>query len=120
MGFDEIQVLEEGVAPWVAAGAQGLTVALDPTLPEELRAEGLARELINKVQNLRKKSGLEVSDRIRLDISGPAEVLAAVRTHADRIRGETLAAGDADAGDMPYKDSFEIDGHRIGIALARA
>ena len=77
----------------MAAGGQGLTVALDTTLTDDLRAEGLAREIINKVQNLRKKSGLEVSDRIELAISGPEPVLAAVRTHAGRIAAETLADG---------------------------
>ncbi len=56
----------------MAGGAQGLTVALDTTLTDALRAEGLAREIINKVQNLRKKSGLEVSDRIDLAVSGSA------------------------------------------------
>jgi len=118
-GFEEVQILEEGVAPWVAAGAQGLTVALDTTLTDELRAEGLAREIINKVQNLRKKSGLAVSDRIRLDISGPAEALAAVRLHKERICGETLALDVAAQGELTYKESLEIDGHRIDIALQR-
>ncbi|MBE0567228.1 MAG: isoleucine--tRNA ligase [Krumholzibacteria bacterium] len=119
-GFEEIQVREEGVAPWVAAGGQGLTVALDTTLTDELRDEGLAREIVNKVQNLRKKSGLEVSDRIRLDITGPAPVQAAVRAHARHIAGETLADGVAAAGDLPYKEAFVIDGHEIAIALDRA
>ena len=119
-GFEEVQVREEGLAPWAAAGDQGLTVALDTTLTDALRAEGLAREIINKIQNLRKKSGLEVSDRIELAITGPEEVLAAVRAHADRITGETLANGVAAAGDLPYKDAFAIEGHEIGIALDRA
>ncbi len=119
-GFEEIQVQEEGVAPWVAAGGQGLTVALDTTLDDALRAEGLAREIINKVQNLRKKSGLEVSDRIDLAVCGPEQVLAAVRTHAGRIAGETLAKDIAAAGELPYKEAFEIDGHEIVIALGKA
>jgi isoleucyl-tRNA synthetase len=119
-GFEEIQVQEEGVAPWVAAGDKGLTVALDTTLTDELRAEGLAREIINKVQNLRKKSGLEVSDRIVLSVAGPEPVLAAVRDHADRITGETLADGVAAAGELPYKEAFVIDGHEITVALDRA
>jgi isoleucyl-tRNA synthetase len=109
-----------GVAPWVAAGDKGLTVALDTTLTDELRAEGLAREIINKVQNLRKKSGLEVSDRIVLSVAGPEPVLAAVRDHADRITGETLADGVAAAGELPYKEAFVIDGHEITVALDRA
>ena len=117
--FDEVQVVEEGVKPFVATGNQGLTVALDTELSPELKQEGLCREIINKVQNLRKKSGLAVSDRIELDISGPQEVLAAVSRFADRITSETLAAGIASDGDLPYKDSFKIDDSEIGIALQR-
>ena len=72
-GYEEIQVREEGMPPFVATGPAGLTVALDTTLTHELRAEGLCREIINKVQNLRKKSGLEVADRIQLVVTGPAD-----------------------------------------------
>ena len=130
--FEEILVSEEGVAPFVAGGSGGLTVALDTTLTDDLVQEGLCREIINKVQNLRKKSGLEVSDRIRLRITGPAAVQAAVTRFSNRIVGETLAAEiSADTGDsgtdtvagrveLAYKDTFEIDDQSISIALARA
>ena len=104
----------------MAAGSQGLTVALDTTLTGDLRQEGLAREIINKVQNLRKKSGLEVSDRIELSITGSEAVLEAVEAHRDRITGETLALGVASGRELAYKDSFDIDDHAIGIALDRA
>ncbi|MFO7609765.1 MAG: isoleucine--tRNA ligase [Candidatus Krumholzibacteriia bacterium] len=120
LGFEEIQVAQEGVPPWVAAGAQGLTVALDTTLSDALRAEGLAREIVSKVQNLRKRSGLEVSDRIRLRIEGPAPVAAAVQAHAAHIAGETLAETVAAAGELAYKEAFIIDGLEISIALDRA
>ena len=112
-------MVEEGLPPFVASADKGLTVALDTTLTEELLQEGWCREIVNKVQNLRKKSGLEVSDRIELDIQGPSEVMAAVALHTDRITGDTLALGVAAAGDLPYKESFEIDGQEIGIALAK-
>jgi len=112
-------VRQEGIAPFAAAGQAGLTVALDTTLTDALRAEGLARELINKVQNLRKKSGLEVSDRIDLVIAGPPAVTGAVQTHADRIRQETLAESLAESGELPHRDSFRIDDAEVTIQLAR-
>jgi isoleucyl-tRNA synthetase len=115
--FEEVQVVEQGVGSFVATGAQGLTVALDTTLTDELIREGLAREIINKVQNLRKKSGLEVSDRIDLAITGSEPVLAAVAEHQDRITSETLATGIAADRDLAYKESFDIDDNAIGIAL---
>jgi isoleucyl-tRNA synthetase len=119
LGFEEIQVRQSGVAPYAATGQGGLTVALDTTLTPALRAEGLARELINKVQNLRKQSGLEVSDRIDLVIAGPAAVQDAVSAHADRIRQETLAESLADTGELPHRDSFRIGDAEVTIMLAR-
>jgi len=118
--FEEVAVAEQGIGSFVAAGSQGLTVALDTTLTGDLRQEGLAREIINKVQNLRKKSGLEVSDRIELSITGSEAVLEAVEAHRERITGETLALGVASGRELAYKDSFDIDDHAIGIALDRA
>ena len=119
-GFEEIFVSETGIAPYVAGGAGGLTVALDTTLTEDLRQEGLCREIINKIQNLRKNSGLEVSDRIDLRIDGPDEVLAAVARFDERIRRETLAVDVASAGDLAYKDTFKIDDYEIDVALRRS
>ena len=117
--FEEVMVMEEGVGSFVATGGQGLTVALDTTLTDELKQEGLAREIINKVQNLRKKSGLEVSDRINLAISGPESVLAAVSRFSERITTETLALDVASNGELAYKDTFKIEDIEIGIALDR-
>jgi isoleucyl-tRNA synthetase len=81
----------------------GYVVALDPALTPELRAEGVARELVSRVQRLRKEAGLVVSDRIRLAIAGPPEVEAAARAHRAYIAGEVLAAdlrvGDERGGD---------------------
>lgn len=117
--FEEVMVIEEGVAPFVAAGNNGLIVAIDTTLTPELKEEGLCRELINKIQNLRKKSGLEVSDRINLLIEGPEAIMTAVSHYAERIAGETLAVTVAAEGDLAYKDSFEIEDQDISIALDR-
>ncbi len=119
LGHEEILVHEAGVAPFAVAGEAGLIVALDTTVDDALRAEGHAREIINKVQNLRKKSGLQVSDRIRLVIDGPTPVLDAVRMHEPRIRQETLAESLAADGELPHRDAFQIDDLDVTIALAR-
>ena len=97
-----------------------MTVALDTTLTPDLLAEGLCREIINKVQNLRKKSGLEISDRIELNVVAPDHVMDAVGRFADRITKETLANGIACQADLPYKDTFSLEEDEIGIALGKA
>ncbi len=118
--FEEVQVLEKGTGTFVAGSGQGLTLALDTALDEDLRAEGLCREIINKVQNLRKTSGLEVSDRIDLKVDGPQSVLDVVERFASRIMTDTLALGIASANELPYKESFSIDENEISIALGKA
>lgn len=122
--YEEVMVTEEGTGSFVAGSGNGLTVALDTELTDELRAEGMCREIINKVQNLRKKSGLEVSDRISLVISGPESVIKVAEKFADRIMTDTLAENlDSVSVDstteLAYKDSFSLEENEITIALDR-
>ena len=95
-------------------------VALELELDEELRREGLAREIVHAIQAARKGAGLEVSDRIALALDGDEEVLAAVREHQDAIAGEVLAtsvtAGDAEAG----ATEAQVEGRPLRIAVRRA
>ncbi len=117
---DEITVREAGIAPFVAGGGPGgLTVAVDTTVTPELRAEGLCREIINKVQNLRKKSGLDVADRIRLVVIGPSVVTEAVASHAAWIQRETLAEILGADGDYAHHDTFTIEDVDVSIALEK-
>ncbi len=85
-------VLERAPKQGLAVKSEGaLVVALEVDLTQELIREGLARELVNKVQNMRKAAGLEVTQRVRLTVSGDEEVREAVMEHRDYIRHETLA-----------------------------
>ena len=78
---ENLKVLNEG----------SLTVALDPEITEELRHEGIVRDLIRQVQNHRKEGGLEVSDRITLSLEGDEELRLAVQTFEEYLMNETLA-----------------------------
>jgi isoleucyl-tRNA synthetase len=91
--LDEVEIRTQDLPGWLVATDGPLTVALDVTLTEELRQEGLARELVNRLQNLRKDSGLEVQDRIEvaLGANAPAELQAAVQNFGDYIREEVQA-----------------------------
>ena len=90
---EEVEISAEDVPGLSVASEAGLTVAVDITLDDELLQEGMARELVSRIQNLRKDSGLEVTDRIQLHIQrnggGPFE--QAVKAHAAHILSETLA-----------------------------
>jgi isoleucyl-tRNA synthetase len=90
---DEVEIRTQDLPGWLVATDGPLTVALDVTLTDELRQEGLARELVNRLQNLRKDSGLEVQDRISVTLaaSAPAELQAAVASFGDYIRTEVQA-----------------------------
>ena len=76
---------------WLVATEGKLTVALDITITDDLRAEGIARELINRIQNIRKDSGFEVTDKIRVEIEQQEFVLPALKSFADYIASQTLA-----------------------------
>jgi isoleucyl-tRNA synthetase len=76
---------------WLVASEGKLTVALDITVTDELRREGVARELINRIQNIRKDSGFEVTDKIRVEIELKDIVAGAVEHFADYIASQTLA-----------------------------
>jgi isoleucyl-tRNA synthetase len=87
----DVVISTEDIPGWLVSSEGGLTVALDITIDDELRAEGLSRELVNRVQNVRKDSGLEVTDRIILSISANDEIKSQLLGNLDYIRTQTLA-----------------------------
>ena len=97
---EDLTVEEESKGEWVVRSESGYTAALDPALDDELRAEGSARELVNRIQRLRKDSGLAITDRIRLGVYGPESIRLAADDHREFICGETLAV------------QLEIDAHQ--------
>src|SRR5690606_23187330 len=87
-----------------------------------LRQEGLARELVNRVQRLRKEAGLDYTDRITLAVDGPPELLHAVDAHAEFIRGETLTRDlllGPDAGQESTLETIHLDGLAARVAVRR-
>ncbi len=94
-GFDlvleDVLISSEDIPGWSVASENGLTVALDITLTDELKREGIARDFVNRVQNLRKDMGLEVLDKISIEVEKNGEVSSALLEHKDYIRTETQA-----------------------------
>ena len=87
----DFEITSEDMPGWLVATECKLTVALDITVTEELRREGVARELINRIQNIRKDSGFEVTDKIRVQIELKPQVEGAIADFADYIASQTLA-----------------------------
>jgi isoleucyl-tRNA synthetase len=87
---EDVEISSEDIPGWVVASDYGITVALDVNVSEELFAEGLAREFVNRIQNLRKDSGLEVTDRIRLQVLTTDKLNQALKSNLDYICAETL------------------------------
>ena len=90
--LEDVEITSQDIEGWlVASSSTGLVVALDATITDELRAEGIARELVNRIQNLRKDTGLEVTDRIRILLQKQDTLEKAVRANEAYIKAETLA-----------------------------
>ena len=88
---NDFEITAQDIPGWLVSSEGNLTVALDVTISEELRAEGIARELVNRVQNLRKDSGLEVTDRIVLKIDTNELIQSAISNNKEYVCNEVLA-----------------------------
>ncbi|CAM1360508.1 Isoleucine--tRNA ligase [Tenacibaculum litopenaei] len=86
----DVEISSKDIEGWLVANAEGLTVALDVTITEDLRREGVARELINRIQNARKETGLEVTDKIKLTFLSFADLKESVLANETYIKTETL------------------------------
>ncbi len=86
----DVEITSQDIEGWLVANEGSLTVALDVTITEELRKEGIARELVNRIQNLRKDSGFEVTDRIDVLLQKDDNIVPAVNTNLSYIKAETL------------------------------
>ncbi|PJB13205.1 MAG: isoleucine--tRNA ligase [Flavobacteriales bacterium CG_4_9_14_3_um_filter_40_17] len=91
LSLDDVEILASEVAGWLVATDKGITVALDKNISPELKNEGIARELVNRIQNYRKDSGFEVTDKIRIQILRHPQVQMAVSRNETYIMDETLA-----------------------------
>lgn len=99
--LEDVEISSQDIEGWLVASSGTLTVALDVTIDEVLRKEGIARELVNRIQNLRKDSGLEVTDRIDVKFLKNEAVEAAVLSNLQYIKSETLTA------DLEFQDDLK-------------
>jgi isoleucyl-tRNA synthetase len=101
----DVEIISEDIPGWLVANEGTLTVALEVELNDELRQEGMAREIINRVQNIRKESGLEITDRISITLAPQAEIEASVNAFGDYIKTQVLA----DSIQIAANEGTEVD-----------
>jgi isoleucyl-tRNA synthetase len=88
--IEDVEITSQDIEGWLVANSNGITVALDITISPELKQEGIARELVNRIQNIRKDLGFEVTDKIKVTLQQNAELKEAVEANEDYIKSETL------------------------------
>ena len=118
---NDIEIVSEGVEGWLVGQDGHITVALDTSLNEELVAEGLARESVNRIQNLRKTASFEVTDRINIQFEASSGLADAILKQSDWIRNETLAVSlqESDNPTGEAVESFEIGTEKLKIGVSR-
>jgi isoleucyl-tRNA synthetase len=113
----DVDIISEDIPGWLVANEGALTVALEVELTDELKQEGMAREIINRVQNIRKESGLEITDRISITLAPQAEIETSVKAFGEYIKTQVLA----DSIEIAANDGTEVDfdDFKLNIKIAK-
>ncbi|WP_294184092.1 isoleucine--tRNA ligase [uncultured Sphingobacterium sp.] len=117
--LSDVEIIAEDVEGWQVANLGKLTVALDIHITEELKKEGLSRELINRLQNLRKEKGLEVTDRINVKLTAASEVINAANENLSYICTEILADSLVFEDSLTEGETIEIDGKELKALIQK-
>ena len=116
---DDVEIISEDIPGWLVANEGRLTIALDITVTDELRREGLARELVNRLQNLRKSSGLEITDHIRVTLAPAEEMEGVLETYGDYIRRQVLADAITTTERSANMTDLEFDDFRLPVKIEK-
>ncbi|WP_140937494.1 isoleucine--tRNA ligase [Sphingobacterium lumbrici] len=119
ISLEDVEIIAEDVAGWQVANLGNLTVALDVQITEELKKEGIARELVNRVQNLRKEKDFEVTDRIKVLVSQNVEIEKATQNNLSYICTEILADSFVFVDALTSSDTIEINGIELKVLIEK-
>ena len=118
--LNDVEIISEDIPGWLVANEGNITVALDITVTEELKQEGIARELVNRIQNMRKSGGLEITDKICVTIEKCDETDKAVEVYGEYIAKQVLANSITVAETMPENATdMDFDGFVLKIAITK-
>ncbi len=117
LALEDVEITSEDIPGWLVASESGMTVALDVTLTDDLKKEGLSRDMVNRIQNLRKDKGFEVQDKIEVSYQTTDPMMTdALVEFADYIKSETLAVA-LSASSVENPEKFDIDGVEIDVQI---
>lgn len=117
---EDVDIITEDMPGWLVANNGILTIALDIELTDALVEEGIARELVNRIQNLRKTSGLEITDRITIEIERRDEIAAAVEHCREYIASQVLATSLTLVDKVAEPQVLDMDGYTVNININKA
>ena len=117
---EDVEIITEDMPGWLVANEGKLTVALDITVTDALLREGIARELVNRIQNIRKSNGYEIVDRISIQIEGREEINDAVNEYSGYIASQTLANSVELVLNLDDATELEFDEYVVKIAVKKA
>ena len=120
LAAEDVDIITEDMPGWLVANNGVITIALDIELTAALIEEGIARELINRIQNLRKSSGLEITDRIAVQLENREEIAAAVKNCNDYIASQVLATSLELVDNLSDGTALEMDGYSVNCVIAKA
>ena len=119
LGLPDVEISSQDIEGWLVANNGPLTVALDVNITPELKSEGIARELVNRIQNVRKDSGFEVTDKVSVTIQKAPELEAAVAANLDYIKTETLTASLEFSDDLKEGTEVAFDDIETRLAIKK-
>ncbi|MBO5799784.1 MAG: isoleucine--tRNA ligase [Paludibacteraceae bacterium] len=116
----DVEIQSEDIPGWLVASNDNLTIALDVTITEELRQEGVAREFVNRIQNIRKANGYDITDKILVKIEKLDAVNAAVEAFGDYISSQTLANEIILVDKIENATELDFDDYKVNIFVEKA
>ena len=119
LSLEDVEISSQDIEGWLVANSNGITVALDITISEELKEEGIARELVNRIQNIRKDSGFEVTDKIKVHLQKNSELEKAVKANEAYIKSETLTQTMVFEDNISNGTEIEFDEIKTKIAITK-
>jgi isoleucyl-tRNA synthetase len=117
--LEDVEITSQDIEGWLVANSNGITVALDITISEELKQEGISRELVNRIQNIRKDSGFEVTDKIKVQLKRNGILEEAILENGAYIKSETLTSDLVFVDELENGTEIEFDDIKTMILISK-